>query len=145
MRQLVRPVWLAVLLLSAVAAYAQDFSFDESSLPEFSPSPPPAPSTQTPMPAASSMTPEMWLYLQEYRRWNDPKEIVRRRAAQRAAERRMRMAALEWYGYSNQRPMAHPTPHTASYSPTWVGSLVQPYHWAGIGAYPRVIRVEPAP
>lgn len=76
-------------------------------------------------------TPEMWFYLQEQRRYDDPKAAVRRKAELRAAQRRDRIAARKWYGLSNLRPQANPTPLFGTYSPTWVANLWEPYRWVG--------------
>jgi len=78
-------------------------------------------------------TPEMWLYLHQQQREDDPKMIVRRKAQFKAAARRNRIAALKWFGYSNQRPRANPTPFMATYSPAWSGNYYTPYWWIGSG------------
>jgi hypothetical protein len=78
-------------------------------------------------------TPEMWFYLQQQRRHDDPKMMVRRNAEQRAAQRRDRLAAMKWFGLSNQRPQANPTPLFGVYSPGWAAGLWQPYRWIGAG------------
>jgi len=70
----------------------------------------------------ASLTPELWMYMQEMRRQDDPKEAVRRNAEFRADQRRRRLAASKWFGYSNQRPTASVTPFTDSYSPRWIGN-----------------------
>ena len=79
-------------------------------------------------------TPALWLYQQEIQRHDDPQQAVRRKAELKAAQRRDRLAARKWYGYSNIRPTASPTPFTGSYSPSWVGNGYNPYEW--IGGYP---------
>lgn len=141
MRQLICLVG-GFVLLGAAGAWGQQPALQ----PPRGPVPQPAaPQADMELLQSGSMSPEAWLYLQEYRRWNDPQEIRRRRAQQQAAERRMRLSAMAWYGYSNQRPVAHPTPFTASYSPSWIGSPWNPYHWMGVGAYPRVIVVDVDP
>ena len=78
-------------------------------------------------------TPDMWLYLQQTQRADDPKMIVRRNAEFRAAQRRHRIAARKWFGYSNLRPAASHTPFTGTYSPTWIGNTRDPYQWSGFG------------
>jgi hypothetical protein len=82
-----------------------------------------------------SLTPEMLLYLQAMRRYDDPQQAVRRNAEQKAAQRRSRLASMEWFGYSNQRPQAAVTPFMGTYSPTWSGNSWNPYRWVGTG-YP---------
>src|SRR5438046_8117304 len=55
---------------------------------------------------AAPVTPteNMWFYDQAQRHYHNPKEMVRRNAEQEAAQRHSRIAALEWYGYSNSPP-----------------------------------------
>lgn len=62
-------------------------------------------------------TESMWLYVQEMRRYDDPRLAVRRNAEARAEQRRARIAASKWLGYSKQRPMVMPTPTTSFYGP----------------------------
>ena len=78
-----------------------------------------------------SQTPEMWFYEQQLRRYEDPRAAVREKAEFRAHQRQQRLAALEWYGFSNSRPRANPTPWGSTYSPQWVGSGGQPFSWSG--------------
>jgi len=49
-------------------------------------------------------------YEEQLRRYDDPKEAVRRKAEFRAAQRQRRIAAMKWYGYSASRPTVNPTP-----------------------------------
>jgi hypothetical protein len=78
------------------------------------------------------MTPEMWLYSQEQRRHDDPKDAVRRKAEYRTAQRMRRMAAREWFGYSNARPVANPDPWNAGYSAHWsANNAMRPDQWIG--------------
>jgi hypothetical protein len=91
-------------------------------------------------PAGISMTPEMWFYLEEVRRYEDPSMAVRRNAEIRAQQRQNRLAALKWFGFSNLRPQASPTPMSSSYSPAWVGSVGSPYSWTGLGNHSYVVR-----
>lgn len=76
------------------------------------------------------VTPEMWVYSQELRRYEDPQQAVRRKAELRAAQRMSRIAAMKWYGFSNSRPQANPIPFmSGSYSPAWVGNSPDRYDW----------------
>ena len=86
-------------------------------------------------PSMTSMTPEMWFYQEEMRRYDDPRAAVRRKAEYRAAQRQRRLAALEWYGFSNMRPTANPTPFTGGvYSPGWISNNYRhPMEWSGGG------------
>jgi hypothetical protein len=77
----------------------------------------------------------MWLYLQELQRHDDPQMAVRRKAEFKAAARRNRLAALKWFGFSNQRPQASASPFTNFYSPVWRGNGSHQYLWIGSG-YP---------
>lgn len=82
----------------------------------------------------SEMSPEMWLYMQERERHDDPKEAVRRKAEYRTAQRQRRIAAREWFGYSNARPAANSDPWMAGYSPHWSANSPQrPDQWIGNG------------
>ena len=84
-------------------------------------------------------TPEMWFYEQYQREYQDPKMAVRRNAEYRAAQRRRRMAALKWFGFSNQRPQAGPEPFHGEWSPVWTSNNgVYPYRWAG-GGWPWTV------
>ncbi len=86
--------------------------------------------------ATPTMTPEMWYYMQEMQRYDDPAQVVRRNAEFSASQRRARLAAMKWFGVSNSRPQAWVTPFTASYSPMSAGNGWGPYWWAG-GSYGR--------
>jgi hypothetical protein len=75
-------------------------------------------------------TPEMWFYEQMRADYNDVALQARRRAEWNAAQRRARIAAREWYGYSNSRPTAHPTPFTYYYSAQWGSNTSNPFIWS---------------
>jgi hypothetical protein len=90
------------------------------------------------------LTPEMWFYLEQQRRFDDPKMAIRRNAEIRATQRRQRIAAMKWFGLSNQRPRVNPTPWFGDYSPTWVAGLWEPYRWVGGRAGAIVTVIEPA-
>jgi hypothetical protein len=92
---------------------------------------------------ADVVTPEMWLYMQEMRRYDDPLQAVRRNAATRATHRRARIAAMQWFGFSNIRPQASPIPFSDVYSPTWTSNSWNPYTWTGAGNPWTAVRVEP--
>jgi len=59
----------------------------------------------------------------------DPKANVQQKAAIRAQQRMDRMASMEWYGMSNSRPLASPTPYMTRYSPLWESPGVTPFSW----------------
>jgi hypothetical protein len=85
-------------------------------------------------PGELTATPEMWFYEQYQREYQDPTMAVRRNAEYRATQRRERMAALKWFGFSNQRPQAGPEPFHGEWSPVWTSNNgVYPYRWGGVG------------
>ncbi len=79
----------------------------------------------------AQVTPEMWIYSQEMRRYEDPQQAVRRKAELKASQRASRLAAMKWFGFSNARPQANPVPFMSVYSPTWVGNGFDRYDWVG--------------
>jgi hypothetical protein len=79
----------------------------------------------------SQVTPELYLYMQDLRRHDDPQQAVRRKAEARAAAREGRITAMKWYGMSNARPQANPVPFMGTYSPTWIGGRNERYDWYG--------------
>lgn len=87
-------------------------------------------------------TEDMWFYLQELRRYNDPRMAIRRREALKARQRRQRIAAMKWYGYSQSRPTANPMPLTGYYSPMWAGNGSDPYLWIGNAYVTTALRIE---
>ena len=98
----------------------------------------PEPTTFTPPSlSAPPVTPELWVYSQELRRHDDPAQAVRRKAELVADQRQARLAAMRWYGFSNSRPVANPTPFMGQYSPAWVGNGWDRYDWVG-GGWPAV-------
>ena len=118
----------AVLLSSALAA--QD-------LDKFS-----RPVGQSPAVDQVAQTEDMWFYLQEHRRYDDPQVVIRRKAERKAEQRRQRLAAMKWFGWSQSRPTASSTPWTGVYSPSWVGNGADPYHWVGNAYLTTAIRVD---
>lgn len=95
-------------------------------------------------PGEVSATPEMWFYQQELRRYENPKTAVRRNAEFEAAQRRRRIAARRWFGFSNARPTAGIDPVHGDYSPSWTsGKRYHPFRWSGHG--PAVVVVRPNP
>ena len=86
-------------------------------------------------------TPEMWFYQQHYRQYQDPKVAVRYKAEERAAQRRGRLAAMRWFGFSNSRPRAGTDPVHSDYSPAWTsGHMNYPFRWGGYGTAAVVVR-----
>ncbi len=92
-------------------------------------------------PGEINKTPEMWFYEQSLRQNNNPRVAVRAKAEFRADQRRRRMAALSWFGFSNARPTVTFTPTMSPFSPTWAGNHYQPEHWRGTGSPTYVVTV----
>jgi hypothetical protein len=101
-------------------------------------------STSTPVvsPGEITATPEMWFYEQAMRRYDDPKNAVRAAAEFEANQRRARIAAMNWYGYSNLRPASGIDPFAGPLSPTWVGNGYNPNTWVG-PARPSAVWIIP--
>ena len=59
----------------------------------------------------------------------DARAIVQQKAQARALQRQSRLASLAWYGMSNGRPTATPTPFTSMYSPVWQQPGGRPFAW----------------
>jgi hypothetical protein len=79
-------------------------------------------------------TPEMWFYERAREEYQDPRNAVRANAEYRSEERRKRLAASQWFGYSNARPSHTVTPTTQAASPQWGSNTRDPYIWSGSGS-----------
>src|SRR5690242_7814648 len=88
-------------------------------------------------------TAEMWLYEQNKADYLDPKLAVRRNAERKTSERQSRIAAMKWYGLSNSRPIANPTPMCGVYSPGWHANNYNAYRWTWNGGYPLLLVRSP--
>ena len=96
-------------------------------------------SEKTISPGEVSATPEMWFYQQYMRQYEDPKAAVRHNAEFRAEQRANRLAAMQWFGFSNARPRASSDPWHGDYSPMWTANnAYYPSRWIGSGR-PTVI------
>jgi hypothetical protein len=103
------------------------------------PSPPVLPPTDLPKPTqpgsvvpAPEMTP--YPYPGAERPIVDAKTLIQQRAAQEAAARNRRLAALRWFGYSNSRPVAGVDCIHGDYSPSWTSNNPHyPFRWVGAG------------
>ena len=103
----------------------------------------PAAEFSTPNVTLPAVTPEVWLYSQEWRRHDDPAQAVRRKAEARTASRMQRLEAIKWFGFSNARPQASVTPFMGIWSPAWAGNGYDRYDWVGAGwTPPTTVRVE---
>jgi hypothetical protein len=138
---------IALLLLCSSAALGQQ--------PPARPAPvtaAPAVTLHTPLPTGGhfappnltlpAVTPDLWLYSQEWRRHDDPAQAVRRKAEARTEQRMQRLAAMKWFGYSNSRPQASVTPFMSIYSPAWVGNGANRYDWVGVGYPETAVLIE---
>lgn len=64
----------------------------------------------------------------------DSKALLQQKAAEQAAQRARRLAALKWFGYSNSRPVAGVDCVHGDYSPSWTSNHPHyPFRWVGIG------------
>lgn len=134
MKKLAYLVAAGALLLTA-ETHAQQPRNSTRLLPSAARSSKPADQLPDTTTSLTQMTPEMWFYQQEMRRYEDPRAAVRRKAEYRAAQRQRRIAAMDWYGYSNSRPQANPTPFAGGpYAAGWVSNNYRyPLQWSGGG------------
>jgi len=100
-----------------------------------------APLWSSPQQQDPSMASDAWLYLHEERRHDDPQQAIRRKAEAKAAARGQRLASMQWYGLSNQRPTASSVPFMGSYSPSWVNGVPRSTTWPGFYSRPFVTPV----
>ncbi|MDH3716547.1 MAG: hypothetical protein OES79_00375 [Planctomycetota bacterium] len=84
-------------------------------------------------------TPEMWFYVQERRRYDDPRTAVRRKAEYRAQQRQQRIAAMKAFGDSKQRPRVE---HSVFYS---MFTTNNDNGWPAIWPTPVIEVYQPAP
>jgi hypothetical protein len=92
-------------------------------------------SPELPAISPEAMTPQLYLYLQDQKRHDDPSQAVRRKAEFKASQRMSRMASMKWFGMSNARPQVAAVPMMGVYSPAWIGNGYDRYDWVG-GTYP---------
>ena len=79
--------------------------------------------------ASQGVAPEIWFYQQERARHDDAHQAVRRKAETRAGQRQARKQSMKWYGLSNTRPVATPTPLFGNYVPGWGSNSSDPQRW----------------
>jgi len=121
MRRSIIPALSVALLTGALNATA--------SAQTLSPSDASAPSSVD-LPSGVDASPEMWMYLHEYKRYQDPKESVRSKAINRAKQRQARLASQKWYGLSKSRPNANAVPQmSVFYGQQWGGLAWSPNQW----------------
>lgn len=128
-------IWFTAAQLSAQDAVDSPFSDSPTTVPYQS-----APVTEVESPSLHvswgqlQPTAEMWLYEQQREDYLNPRQAVRRKAAAKTAQRQARIASMKWYGMSNSRPRANPTPFTGQYSPFWASNNYQPFRWTQGGS-----------
>ena len=83
--------------------------------------------------SSTSMSADLWIYLHEQKKSEDPVYLVRKKAAFKAEQRRLRIATLRWFGHSNSRPVVSPIMFT--FSPHWSGDGWSPFAWTGGGGF----------
>jgi hypothetical protein len=83
---------------------------------------------------------QSWYYQPSTSYQPNPRAIVHHKAMARAQQRAYRLASMNWYGMSNLRPTASPTPFTTLYSPVWQTPGGRPYAWYTSGRPTYVFR-----
>lgn len=136
----------AVVWLAASGAQAQEAATSPFHEPDDAPyQSAPGPEAESPGMHVSwgqlQPTADMWLYEQSKADYLDPKLAVRRKAEKKTAQREARIAAMKWYGLSNSRPVANPTPLCGVYSPGWHANSYNSYRWTG--GYSPLVVVRP--
>jgi hypothetical protein len=96
-------------------------------------------------PGEVSATPEMWFYEQTLQRYNDPKVAVRANAEFKADQRRARMAAMSWYGYSNSRPASGIDVTHGPAQAQWAGNGSNSQYWVAPRASSVLLMAPGAP
>jgi hypothetical protein len=56
--------------------------------------------------------------------------VQQQNAQTRGQQRQLRLASMAWYGMSNSRPTASPTPFASMYSPAWQMPGGRPFAWS---------------
>ena len=92
---------------------------------------------------AGEVTPtsEMWFYQEQLRQYMDPKMSLRRIAEAKSKQRKARLAAQRWYGYSNIRPTVGTDPVHGDWGARWTsGNRYHPSRWSHFGPSLVVVR-----
>jgi hypothetical protein len=132
-------VCVSVLAAALLAAMARAEDTVEPSHIRQASATPPASNVTIISPGEVAATPQMWFYEQSLARYNDPKTAIRAAAEFKSAQRRARMAAMQWYGLSNSRPAAGIDPVDGPWGPQWIGNGYNPNTWVAPGATMWVI------
>lgn len=123
-------VSFSLLLVLSTQALAQEPSVFETT--------PATPATRTDgKPVGPPLTPEMARYLSDMQRYQS-NDLSRQRAQLKAQQRLERISAMKWYGMSNSRPIASPTPFMGTYSPGWSSNTANPYQWRDLRHFQQV-------
>ncbi len=72
-----------------------------------------------------------WYYNSETPQQLTPRQMQQQKSQIAAAQRMSRLAAIRWYGMSNERPTATATPFSGVYSPAWQMPGGRPFAWYG--------------
>lgn len=124
---------LALLVSHASAQDPFDSPFNSPGAPAADV--PPADTTPADAPSAEERDSQLYQMMQMLDRYEDPKQAVRRKAEEKAAQRRDRLASQKWYGYSPLRPTVSAVPWTSRYGSRWVGGS----SWGYYGYHPLTI------
>jgi hypothetical protein len=65
-----------------------------------------------------------------------PRTLHQQNAIARGQQRQARLASMAWYGMSNSRPTASPTPFSSMYSPAWQMPGGRPFAWHNYSPWP---------
>ena len=86
-------------------------------------------------------TSEMWFYQEQLRQYQDPKMSLRRISEEKAAQRRARLAAQRWYGFSKTRPRVGSDIEYGDWGAGWTsGNHYHPSRWSNFGPSVIVLR-----
>jgi hypothetical protein len=83
---------------------------------------------------------QSWHYQPSTTYQPNPRAIVHQKSMARAQQRAHRLASMNWYGMSNLRPTASPTPFTTLYSPVWQMPGGRPFAWYTSGRPTYIFR-----
>ena len=73
--------------------------------------------------------PDLLMHLQEMQRYDAARDGGRAAAAEKARQRRARLAASRWYGHSPLRPTVSSIPMMGNYFPVFNSDVSRPAQW----------------
>jgi hypothetical protein len=88
-----------------------------------------SPSDASPSDMVEGIHPDLLMHLQEMQRYETARDGGRAAAAEKARQRRARLAAARWYGHSPLRPMVSSIPMMGSYFPVSNSDVTRPAQW----------------